>query len=138
MPVFHRPRTVVVSDDGHDGLVAVAALIALAAVVSSAAAIITDVLTAILIVLGVAAVAGLGVLVLVLRRPGRTWHPPAPCRAPVPGRVVVSARVISAPPPRAIEAAQQDGSHLITGQAEHRSAPADVARPAPVSPRLTR
>lgn len=175
MPTFIRPAKVVVTEDSG-GLAAVAGLAALAAVTAAASAIITDVLTAILITLVALALAGTGVLAILLRRDGlHAPLPPAPGRAPAPELPAATATAITAPlaieAPKtgplsestvakfpaggrnatanatgdlsqvislAIEAPRADTAHLTTGHMGHRSAPADLACPAPLSPRITR
>jgi len=94
MPTYVRPARVIVEESGG-GLAAAVAVIGVAAVISSAAAVIEDVLTAVLITMTALALAGLGVLAIVLRRHGlRAPLPPGPARA---------AQAISGPP-LAIEA----------------------------------
>jgi len=102
MTVFIRPARVIVEESG--GLAAAISVVALAAVLSAASAIIADVLTAVLITMTALALAGLGILAIVLRRHGlRAPLPPGPARAPVRPPAARTAQAISAPP-LAIEA----------------------------------
>jgi len=94
MQIFVRPARVTVEESGG-GLAAAVAVVALAAVISSAAAAVADVLTAVLITMTALALAGLGVLAIVLRRHG--------LRAPLPPGPARTARALTGPP-LAIEA----------------------------------
>ena len=103
MPTYVRPARVIVEESGG-GLAAAVAVIAVAAVISSAAVIIADVLTAILITMTALALAGVGVLAIVLRRHGlRAPMPPEPARASVRPPAGRAATALSGPP-LAIEA----------------------------------
>jgi len=124
MAIFVRPARVTV-EESDGGLAAAVAIVALAAVISSAAVIIADVLTAVLITMTALALAGLGVLALVLRRDGlRAPLPPGPARASVRPPAARTAQAISGPP-LAIEAPLQgpavDISHPL-GETETTSA----------------
>jgi hypothetical protein len=122
MPVYHRPARVVI-DEGGSPLAAIAAVIALAVIISAASAIITDVLTAILIALAAVVLGSLGVLAIVLRRGGVaiTQPPPAPARAPVPARPARAARSISAPLTLAIEAPAAPPHAVVHPAEDHAS-----------------
>ena len=103
MPTYVRPARVIVEESGG-GLAAAVAVIAVAAVISSAAVIIADVLTAILIIMCALALAGVGVLAIILRRHGlRAPLPPGPARASVRPPAGRAATALSGPP-LAIEA----------------------------------
>jgi len=124
MAIFVRPARVTV-EESDGGLAAAVAIVALAAVISSAAVIIADVLTAVLITMTALALAGLGVLALVLRRDGlRAPLPPGPARASVRPPAGRAAQALSGPP-LAIEAPLQgpavDISHPL-GETETTSA----------------
>jgi hypothetical protein len=104
MPVFHNPRVVIVSE-GSGGLAAALAVVALAVVISSAAVLIADVLTAILVTMTALALAGTGILAIILRRTGlRTPLPPGAARTPAQPPSARTAQALTGPP-LAIEAA---------------------------------
>jgi len=98
MPTYVRPARVIVEESGG-GLAAAVAVIGLGAVISSAAVIIADVLTAVLIIMCALALAGLGVLAIVLRRHGlRAPLPPGPGRTPAHPPTARTAQAITGPP----------------------------------------
>lgn len=80
MPEYIRPRRVTVETDGDFSLL-IAAILLAGAAISAAAAVITDVLFAVLVCLGVAVAGSLAILAAVLRRNRAVLYVPEPPRA---------------------------------------------------------